>query len=170
MCFVLYVGTSKPLPRKEWRKDDPGTSVESLTDRDASIAAHFSQPEVQYVGSTSGCGCDFPHATYQNGGWPEIGYLEHLKGEDVERIASDRRNREALVDLLRSSGEQVVELYGIWDGDFAQAPASRETLPIESILESNFLLKERGFYEVVINSKRIDPNAARQFPSSDTLS
>src|SRR6267154_4922812 len=121
MCFVLYAGTSSPLPRKRWQQDAPGLSVESLTERDVPVKAHFSTPEVQYIGSTSGCGCDFPHATLQNGGWPEIGYVEHLE-QDAERVAIDTRNREALVDLLRDSGDRVVELYGIWDGDFVEPP------------------------------------------------
>jgi hypothetical protein len=154
MCFVLYAGTSKPLPRREWQKDDSRPSVESLTERDAPIKAHFSSLEVQYIGSTSGCGCDFPHATYQNGGWPEIEYRELVKDEYVERVAIDRLNRERLADLLRATGEKVVELYGVWDGDFAQVPAARESISIEAILDPNFRFKERGFYEVRIDSAK----------------
>ena len=108
MCFVFYAGTRNPLHRKKWEKDAPGLSVESLTERDSPIKAHFRSPEVQCIGSTSGCGCDFPHATLQSGQWPEIGYLEQLE-QDVERVTSDKRNREALVDLLRESGDEVVE-------------------------------------------------------------
>jgi hypothetical protein len=51
-------------------------SVEPLTSRDAVMNRHFTSPEVQYVGFTSNWGCDFPHATFQNGGWPEIDYQE----------------------------------------------------------------------------------------------
>jgi hypothetical protein len=149
MCFVLYAGTRNPLPRKEWQKDAPSLSIEPLTERDAPIKAHFSSPEVQYIGSTSGCGCDFPHATLQNGQWPEIGYLEHLE-QDVERAASDKRNREAIVDLLRESGDEMVELYGIWDGDFVEAPEVQESIAAETILDSAFLFKERGFYRVTV--------------------
>ena len=141
MCFVLYAGTSKPLPR-----------IESLTERDAPIKAYFKSLEVQYIGSTSGCGCDFPHATLQNGEWPEIAYLEYLE-RDAERVASDKRNREALVALLRESGENVIELYGVWDGDFAEAPNSQESIAAETILDSTFLFKERGFYRIDLINK-----------------
>lgn len=48
MCFVLYAGTSKPIPRKEWRDDAPDLSVEPLNEDEAPIAAHFSKPTVQY--------------------------------------------------------------------------------------------------------------------------
>jgi hypothetical protein len=149
VCFVLYAGTSNPLSRKKWQKDAPGLSVESLTERDAPIKAHFRSPEVQYIGSTSRCGCDFPHATLQKGEWPEIEYLEHLE-RDAERVAINKGNREALVELLRESGDNVVELYGIWDGDFVEAPKVQENIAVETILDSGFLFKERGFYRVAV--------------------
>jgi len=149
MCFVLYAGTSSPLSRKKWQKDAPGLSVEPLTERDAAVKTHFSAPEVQYIGSTSRCGCDFPHATLQNGAWPEIEYAEHLE-QDAARVATDNQNREALVDLLRNSGEKVVELYGIWDGDFAETPKALESIAAEGILDSTFRFKERGFYKVAV--------------------
>lgn len=149
MCFLLYAGTRNPLPRKKWQKNAPGLSVESLTERDAPIKAHFSSHEVQYIGSTSRCGCDFPHVALQNGDWPEIGYVEHLE-QDADRVADDRYNRETLVDLLRSSGEKVIELYGIWDGDFANAPKIHESVAAEMILDPAFRFKERGFYKIAV--------------------
>lgn len=141
-----------PLPRKAWQKENPTISVESLTERDTPIKAHFSTAEVQYIGSTSCCGCDFPHATFQNGGWPEIDYQEHLE-EDQDRLAIDKQNREGLVDLLRESGERVVELYGVWEGDFAELPASQEQIAANGILDSNFRFKERGFYRVLLQGQ-----------------
>ena len=104
---------------------------------------------MQYIGSTSRCGCDFPHATLQNGEWPEIEYLEYVE-QDSERVAINKGNREALVDLLRESGDNVVELYGIWDGDFVEAPKVQESIVAETILDSGFLFKERGVYRVAV--------------------
>jgi hypothetical protein len=118
-------------------------------ERDAPIKAHFRSPEVQYIGSTSGCGCDFPHATLQNGEWPEIGYLEHFE-QDSERVATNKGNREALVDLLQESEENAVELYGIWDKDFVVHRRFRKRIAAETILDSGFLFKERGFYRVAV--------------------
>src|SRR4029077_15587207 len=69
MCFVLYAGTNRPLARREWQKDAPDVGVVSLTERDAPVKAHFSSPEVQFIASTSGCGCDFPNVMLQNGEW-----------------------------------------------------------------------------------------------------
>ncbi len=55
----------------------------------------------------SGCGCDFPHVGLQNGQWPTIEDTE--KDElDVARDISDRRNKEALVALLQTTGDKMV--------------------------------------------------------------
>jgi hypothetical protein len=153
MCFVLYVGTTNPLPRKKFDKNAPALSVESLTERDAGIKRHFHSPEVQYVGSTSCCGCDFPHAIFQNGDWPEI---EFHKTEEKDKfgIATDkvhRQNCEALVSLLHSSGEHFVEVYGIWDGEFDVAPQVHEDISIESLQARDFYFKEKGFYRVHVS-------------------
>jgi hypothetical protein len=155
MCFVLYAGTTKPIPRKEWQKETSDLAVESLKEREGPIRAHFSNPEVQYIGSTSGCGCDFPHVTFQNGEWPT--YFLDLE-KDANKLASDRLNREALVDLLQKSGETTVELYGIWDGDgnFAERPKAREVISLQRILDSNFYFKEQGLYTVRIKNELND--------------
>jgi len=39
MCFVAYVGTDKPIPRKAWDKEALDLSVKSLTDRAAPAEA-----------------------------------------------------------------------------------------------------------------------------------
>jgi alpha-D-ribose 1-methylphosphonate 5-triphosphate synthase subunit PhnL len=145
MCFTLYAGTTNPLPRKAWNKDVRGLSVNSVGERDADIVKHFSRREVQHIGSTSGCGCDFPHVTLTRGEW--VGYLDVVVDEPGWE-ASERVNREALVSLLRESGEKTVDLYGIWDGEFEKPVNIREEIPLTRILEPYFRFKERGFYTV----------------------
>ena len=151
MCFVLYAGTIKPIPRKEWQKDAPDLSVETLGDREAPIKTHFKFPEVQYIGSTSGCGCDFPHVIFQNEGWP----VPWDEAKDSEQAEVEQRNREALVKFLREIQEPSVELYGVWDGDFnfSEAPKVSERISVEQILDPNFYFKEQGFYTVQIESR-----------------
>src|SRR5947209_472061 len=131
MCFVLYAGTAKPMPRKEWREDARDLSVRALTERESPIAAHFSLSAVQYVGSTSCCGCDFPYIMLQNGDWPWFDYV----GFNPERDASDHYNRVGLVNLLQATGDQTVELYGVWAGNFASPPATREEIALTAILD-----------------------------------
>jgi hypothetical protein len=160
MCFVLYAGTIKPIPRREWQKESTQLAVESLTDRDAPIRVHFHSPEVQYIGSTSRCGCDFPHAILQGGEWPT--YFLGLE-DDATKLASDRFNRGALVDLLKQSDEKTIELYGLWDGNFLEPPKARESISLERILDSDFWFKEQGFYVVTIGN---ESNAALDISKS----
>ena len=145
MCFLLYAGTSKPMLRKEWRSEAPDVCVKSLTEHESAIKTHFTQPEVQYIGSTSGCGCDFPNVMYQSGGWPELEL-----DDDNDEEASEHKSCEALVTLLHASDEEIVELYGVWDGDFAEAPQAREEISVQTLTQPNFKFKERGFYIVRI--------------------
>src|SRR5690242_1601791 len=112
MCFVLYVGTDSPLSRIPFDKDAPNLSVESLKDRDRAIAQHFTKPEVQYVGSRSRCGCDFPHRIVQNRDIPLETYALIAK-KAPGRLESARFNREALAKLLPASGEKSVEVYSV---------------------------------------------------------
>jgi hypothetical protein len=117
MCFVLYAGTVSALPRAAWNKEALDLSGESLTERDAAIREYFSNPEAQNVGSTCGCGCDFPNVMLQNGEWPRVDSEQAEKDEfDKARDISDRHNRELLVSLLRANGNKTVELYGFWLG------------------------------------------------------
>lgn len=114
-------------------------SVEALSDRDRPIAVHFSMPHVQYVGSTSGCGCDFPHSVPEcDSSWIE----DHEFDED------EAFNSKSLVELLRGTGESRVEIFGVWDGDFASRPMSREEIDLEQILDHRFHFRELGFYVV----------------------
>jgi hypothetical protein len=154
MCFVLYVGTTNSLPRKKLNKDTVDLPVESLTEQDAGIKQHFSSPEVQYVGSSSDCGCDFPHAMFQNGGWPEIEFYSDAKKDeaDIARDMTHRQNCEALVALLRTTGDKVVELYGVWAGDFASVPQAQENISVDTLLDAGFYFKEQGFYKVYVET------------------
>lgn len=144
MCFVLYVGTETPLPLIEWRKEAPDISVEPLPENQAAIKAHFSMPVVQYVGSTSGCGCDFPH-------WEMIqGQVlpEDFDPRDEDEKRSNHKNVAALVKLLRESGEPAWELYGVWDGDFGESPDAVKSIALGDIEKPHFFFIERVFYRV----------------------
>jgi len=145
MCFQLYAGTITPIPRRDFNKDAPALSVVSLAKEEEPIRARFTKPEVQYIGSTSSCGCDFPHLIFQNGGWP----AEPLELKDPEGIASHQRNREALVTVLRETGEQAIELYGIWNGNFSE-PKIREDISLQDLLHPEFCFKEQGFCTVTL--------------------
>jgi hypothetical protein len=146
---MLYAGTTNPLPRREWDKDAANLSVKSLRENETDIATHFTRREIQRIGSTSNCGCDFPHVTLTRGEW--VGYSDVIV-DDPEWEASERFNREALVRLLRESGEESAELYGIWlssDADFSKPENFRDEIHLAEILEPSFRFKEQGFYHVI---------------------
>jgi hypothetical protein len=144
MCFILYAGTSQPIPRREWSNRPPNISVSSLTEHDRAIRARFESSEVQSIGSTAGCGCDFPHVLLQNGEWPTFEF------DDAERVATFGQNRRALAALLRDTGEKTIELYGLWWGNFAKTPLAHEEIPLLRILEPDFLFREQAFYRVFL--------------------
>jgi hypothetical protein len=156
MCFVLYAGTTSPLPRAAWNKEAPNLSVVALSERDTEVRQHFSNPEVQYVGSTSGCGCDFPNVMLQNGEWPVVETEDAEKDEfDKALEISDRHNRELLVSLLRANGDKIVELYGFWIGDSEATTKSLlafEDISLDRILESDFRFREQVLYRVRVLS------------------
>lgn len=147
MCFVLYAGTSKPISRKEPGPDSPDISVLSLSKREEPIREFFSKPVVQYVGSTSGCGCDFGSVMFQNGEWP---WWDDGEGSNPEQEERERQSREGLVSLLRATREERVEVYGEWDSgaSFPAGPRVREEIHLADILDRKFRFKEQGFYVV----------------------
>jgi len=49
---------------------------------------------------------------------------------------------------LRTAGDKVVELYGVWDGDFKNVPQAQENISIDTLLDPDFYFKEQGFYRV----------------------
>ena len=146
MCFVLYIGTASPLPLRPWRKEAPALSVNKTSANALAIKAHFTSRVVQYVGSTSGCGCDFPHVLTDTWRSPMF-QLEAFPETD----ASEHSNAQELVKLLQASGEKTVEVYGVWDGDFTEAPEARESISLSSILDPHFRFKEKGFYTVQVD-------------------
>lgn len=148
MCFLLFAGTINPIPRRSFDDETPNISVQSLTENEKEISVHFSRPEVQSIGSTSCCGCDFPWVMFQNGYWPIPENVEM----DEEQTTSELFNRKVLVEVLRTINDNSVELYGIWAGDYAKDPLSREQIDLETILDSDFHFKERGFYEVKLRN------------------
>jgi len=79
-------------------------------------------------------------------------YVSDAEKDELEiaRDISDRKNREALLALLRTTGDNMVELYGVWDGDFANGPQAQENISVNDLLGPNFRFKEQGFYKLYL--------------------
>lgn len=148
MCFVLFAGLDNPLPLREWKKEAPDVCVEELSEHEARVRVHFSKTAVQYIGSTSGCGCDFPYWVKYNPGFPD----PEFDPREPEQRACNYRNSQALVDMLRASGESIVELYGVWSGDESVPPRAVEEIPLTAVLKPEFHFREQVFYRVTIEN------------------
>ncbi len=78
-----------------------------------------------------------------------IGYLPVASDpvqDEVERV-----NQQAPVKLLRESGEQCVEMYGVWvdsSASIAMLENVREELSLPDLEKHDFRFKERGFYRL----------------------
>ncbi len=145
MCFHLYAGTEGPLPRSEWSMNDPHVHVCDLNESESWTRSIFSKPEIQYIGSTSCCGCAFPSVMQDRAGdWPY--WLDPVR--DAEVIAGDQRECEELSQLLSHLDEDELELYGVWEGNEENGPLNREEITLDDIRRELFRFKEGGFYRV----------------------
>ncbi len=105
MCLAVYMASPLPLPLIAW-DDHPAFYVEEVPHDDL-VRAHFSHPNVYYLGAHEGCGCGFAHG------------LLPLKTED------DRKNDDAgraSVAALKSyvgaaASSAPAELYACWEGE-----------------------------------------------------
>lgn len=140
MCFMLYVASGAPLLRIAFDAASPSFHTKALDPVEAAVAQHFSLSHVAYAGSSEGCGCDFNYAS--NDGalqWRPAG-----PGDGISEADNMRRLREYIDGVIRSSG--TVELYGCWDGDFAEPPLIRERITADELVQPGFFLKERCLY------------------------
>jgi len=143
MCFMLYAGTAKPIPCDGGMHRSSELPVSPPEESGSLIKAYFSTPEVQRIGSTSGCGCEFPHLLFRNGEW--------AKPEDAEWDDRETRSMEMLIALLQTTREAVIELCGIYLGggeDSADAPRFHKDVTLDRLLDGSFHFKEDGLYRV----------------------
>jgi hypothetical protein len=118
--------------------------VRSLKEEEAPLARHFTLPEIQYIGSDTGCGCGFPNRSWVMEQWTG-------EPENEEPEPEGTANLQALATLLEECGEKNIELYGIWlgrDGDFTKEALREERISLATILQPRFSFKERYLYRV----------------------
>jgi len=160
MCFQLYAGSRYPIPRKSWNHDAPDVSVESLKDNEEEIRMHFCKPEVQNIGSTSGCGCDFPWAMFQNDEWPQCDY--------GEQVNSGRQNIEALARLLKTLKDDSIELYGVWAGDYARPRRFAKISLLRNYWILASFLRSAASTLSVSDSRNANPRRPRSVAANDS--
>ncbi len=153
MCFILHIASKTRVSRVQWNEKDRHVCVEDIHGDPDQVRAHFTFPEVAYVGSSLGCGCGFRSVSLQNGGWPEEWMIENGECDPPEDHLQDHQELHDLVTSLMSDGG-CVELYGCWDGDEREKVEHEEEIQASRLLEENFWFRERGLYRI-INSEQI---------------
>jgi hypothetical protein len=144
--MTLYLGSEVRLPSIHYNSEQPAFNTKELEEQEKPVLQHFSMPHVLYVGSNTGCGCAFRHALYEKGQWVSVVW------EEGEEAVTSQLDHQGLVDYLKSSDLQNVELYACWDGDYVLPAKHEETIRVDDLSHPDFFFKERGHYWITIGS------------------
>jgi hypothetical protein len=147
MCFILHLASRRRVPRVAWDEKDRRLNIGEIHGDPEAVRAHFTLPEVAYVGSSLGCGCGFRSVSFQGGDWPEEGLIALGEAEPPEDHLRDHQELHDLVVSLLDEGGRV-ELYGCWDGDEREAAAHAVEIPATRLLEGDFWFRERALYGI----------------------
>lgn len=143
----LYLASDAEAPLAAWDEACPGFNVTPLTERESAVRVQFTKTNVVCVGSHTQCSCGFRSLNLQPGG----GHLppEYAVVEEPEKSAADHA---ALAAYLRDrlTSEPEIELFACWEGDWAEAAASRSIISPDEVCALDFFFLERGFYRVVL--------------------
>lgn len=146
MCFVLYLGArvAPPIVGPAGKMVKGWLHTRALRECDLPVCTHFTLPHVVYVGSDTGCGCNFRNASYQQGCWPEEQSCDEAKAQVTQP------NHESLVAFIRQhfADEMFVELYGCWSGDEARPELERRELELAQLRSPGFYFHHRSSCQV----------------------
>ncbi|ADG68643.1 conserved hypothetical protein [Planctopirus limnophila DSM 3776] len=153
MCFMLHAASSKPLPSVAWNEEKPAfNATNAACEAEADLRHHLSLKFLKSIGSSTGCGCGFRHAMYQNGDWPEIWFRldpdTRVQEFDAADLAREAANHEQLADYLEAQlrSHNIIELYGCWEGEWGEPTVHSEALTPATLREEEFVFKERVRY------------------------
>ncbi len=146
MCFALHLGT-RTVPSAVPHPDGPPQFWVNLAPRnDEVVRWHFTLPVLSYLGSDTGCSCGYRNITFQNGGWGAEWFYQN----DPDWIGGNQNNHDALAAYLRRllEMEPFVELYGCWEGEWAEPELHRGEATPDLMADPKFVFRSRGFYLV----------------------
>ena len=144
MCMAYYIAADSEIPLLPWDETSPGLFVQELQPAlDASVAEHFSKACIRYVGSHEGCGCGF------RCGEDWFDDEDEEQDEDASKdTAARQKDHEQLRDYLveHCTGQQHVEIYGCWEGDWQEKPLGKVQLRVDEIAGRRFCFLEKYLY------------------------
>jgi hypothetical protein len=147
MCFILHIASTAKVPRKAWDENNRHLCIEDLHGVEENLRAHFSQPEIAYVGSSLGCGCGYRSVSFQNGDWPEEWMIEQGECEPPDDHIQDHEELHDLISSLIFRGHPV-EIYGCWDGDESYQTAHKESISLDRLKDTSFWFRDRSLYQI----------------------
>lgn len=144
MCFVLYLASDHPVPAIPWDEADRKLHTRELNEHDGRVVEHFKKAFVKYVGSDQGCGCGFRHVGPNTDEWGK--WIPEGEEEPDEEQVNHRQLHSLLSGLLEKEAE--IELFGCWNGDYAEPSSGSLAISPATILDEKFHFSERRCYLV----------------------
>lgn len=136
MCLAVYISTDKELETGTFVAGQTYIYFEKPTVEEAkALRPKFSKKNIYYVGSSSGCSCDFGFDS-------EDFYATELISEE------DKKSPQKLIEFLTEMTlSENIEFYCCWEGDWNLPVESKREIDIRNIsLENNYFgPKEREF-------------------------
>ncbi len=129
MCFVLYLASDKPRREIPWDENAPAFHVRANDDGAKRAARHFTKPNIYYLGSNVGCGCNFR----QEPDW----CFEQNSEEEKKEIGNNQKQLHAyLMKCLED--ESSIELLGCWSGDEKKNLQAQAKIHVDDIVKPEF--------------------------------
>ena len=144
MCLAVYIATDKKIELGTFVAEQTYIYFEKpIDEEEIALRPIFSKKNIYYVGSSSGCSCDFG--------------FDSEDFNDAELISEeDKKSPQKLIDFLSEMTlSENIEFYCCWEGDWKLPIESRKEIDIRNItLDKNYFgTKEKEF----INFKK-QPN------------
>lgn len=141
MCYLVYIGTNFSLPTANDNQQELPLVVQNLSEPEEreGLYPKFSKEHIYYIGSFQGCSCGFAFDPKEE--W----ILDD--DEEVDHYRKTKDSVDALIDLIKKlTGNEVVEFYCCWDGDWKDPVESRVEIDISEITTENYFgLVEKRF-------------------------
>ena len=152
---MLYIGCDQEIPLQK----EEYLSVEKLAEKESQVTRWFDTKNVYFIGSHSGCSCGFPHVVAEG----PIYYFDGMFDENPH----DKEDIKSIIELLKlleiqKSGNSVIKLYPVWDGDQGVEPKGKIDFNIAGMNPNHFFFNERFMH--IVSAEPVappDPRASR---------
>ncbi len=128
MCLAVYISTDKELELRTFVAGQTDIYFEKPSDEEENaLRPKFSKKNIYYIGSSSGCSCDFGFDSEDFG--------------DTELVSEeDKKSPQKLIDFLTEMTlSENIEFYCCWEGDWNLPTESKIEIDIRNIsLDKNY--------------------------------